>query len=110
MYASAQEGAGVKLKLDVDNVEVRAATGGKIKLTGTAKNQDVSLGAGGILEAKDLKTSTTKVDVKAGGEAEIHASQLADARVTAGGKIVIYGSPKEIKRKTTLGGKIQEIR
>lgn len=110
MYASAQEGAGVKLKLDVDNVEVRAATGGKIKLTGTAKNQDVSLGAGGILEAKDLKTSTTKVDVKAGGEAEIHASQLADARVTAGGKIVIYGSPKEVKRKTTLGGKIQEIR
>ncbi|MFT3794506.1 head GIN domain-containing protein [Flavobacterium sp.] len=110
MYASAQEGAGVKIKLDVDNIEVRAATGGKVKLSGTADNQDVSLGAGGILEAKELKTQNTKVDVKAGGEAEIRASQLADARVTAGGKIVIHGNPKEVKRKTTLGGKIQEIR
>jgi len=110
IYASAQEGAQVKITLDVENVEVKAATGGKIKLSGTAKNQDVSLGAGGILEAKTLKTSTTKVDVKAGGEAEIHASDLADARVTAGGKIIINGNPKQVKRKTTLGGKIQENR
>jgi hypothetical protein len=110
MYASAQEGAQVKITLDVDNIEVKAATGGKIKLSGTAKNQDVALGAGGILEAKTLKTSNTKVDVKAGGEAEVLATDLADARVTAGGKIIIHGNPKQIKRKTTLGGKIEEIR
>ena len=110
LYVSAQEGAQVKVALDVENVEAKAATGGKIKLSGTARNQDVSLGAGGILEAKNLKTVNTKVDVKAGGEAEIHASDLADAKVTAGGKISVYGNPKQIKRKTTLGGKIEEIR
>lgn len=110
IYASAQEGAQVKIALDVQHAEIKAATGGKVKLSGTADNQDVALGAGGILEAKDLRTSTTKVDVKAGGEAEIHASDLADARVTAGGKIIIHGNPKQVKRKTTLGGKIEEIR
>jgi len=110
MYASAQEGAEVKITLDVDKLETKAATGGRIKVSGSAKSQDVALGAGGILEAKSLKTQNTKVDVKAGGTAEIYASDLADARVTAGGKIVIYGNPKQVKRKTTLGGNIEEIR
>lgn len=110
IYASAQEGAQVKIALDVEKAEIKAATGGLIKLSGTAKNQDVSIGAGGILEAKNLKTSQTTVSVKAGGNAEVNASELVDARVTAGGKISIYGKPKEVKRKTTLGGTIEEIR
>ena len=110
MYASAQEGAEVKIALDVDKFETKAATGGKIKVSGTAKSQEVALGAGGMLEAKGLKTQNTKVDVKAGGQAEIYASEVADARVTAGGKIVIHGNPKQVKRKTTLGGNIEEIR
>lgn len=110
IYASAQEGAQVKIAIDTENAEFKAATGGRLKISGTATKVDVALGAGGIYEAKDLKTLGTKVDVKAGGEAQIQASQLADARVTAGGKIVIYGNPKQVKRKTTLGGIIDEIR
>ncbi|SCY85771.1 head GIN domain-containing protein [Flavobacterium caeni] len=110
IYASAQEGAQVKLKIETESAEFKAATGGKVKVSGTAKNVDIALGAGGFLEGKSLESQTAKVDVKAGGEAEIHASELADARVTAGGKIVFYGNPKQIKRKTTLGGKIEEVR
>lgn len=110
IYVSTQEGAQVNLKLAVDKAEIKAATGGIVKLSGTAENQEVSLGAGGILEAKNLKTAQTSVNVKAGGKAEICASNLVDARVTAGGNIKIYGNPKEIKRKTTLGGTIEEVR
>lgn len=110
MYASAQEGAEVKIALNVDKAEIKAATGGRLKITGTAKNQEVSLGAGGILEAKNLQTESTTVSVKAGGEAEVYASTMVDARVTAGGKIKIFGNPKDIKRKTTLGGTIEEMR
>lgn len=110
IYASAQEGAQVTLKLEVDKAEIKAATGGTIKLSGTANYQEVSLGAGGLLEARNLKTVKTSVNVKAGGKAEVYASKSIDARVTAGGNIVIYGNPKEVKRKTTLGGTIEEIR
>ena len=110
LYVSAQEGAQVNVKVDVKSITAKAATGGRIKLSGTANRQDVALGAGGILEAKTLQTQDTKVDVKAGGEAEVNATEWADARVTAGGKIIIYGNPKEIKRKTTLGGRIDEVR
>ncbi len=110
IYASAQEGAEVKIALAVDRAEIKAATGGRLKITGSAKKQEVSLGAGGIFEGKNLKTEQTIVSVKAGGEAEIHASDTVDARVTAGGKIKIFGNPKDIRRKTTLGGTIEEIR
>lgn len=110
IYVSTQEGAQVNLKLAVAQAEIKAATGGIIKLSGTAQNQDISLGAGGILEAKNLKTSSTVVNVKAGGKAEVYASKFVDARVTAGGNIIIHGNPKEIKRKTTLGGTIEEVR
>lgn len=110
MYISAQEGAQVKMALKVERAELKAATGGILKITGTADSQDVSLGAGGILEAKNLKTETASVSVKAGGEAEISATKSVDARVTAGGKIRIYGNPKQVNRKTTLGGSIEEIR
>lgn len=110
IYVSAQEGAQISVKLDVDKATVKAATGGIIKLSGSADNQDISLGAGGILEAKNLKTAQTSVNVKAGGSAEVNAATFVDARVTAGGTIRIYGNPKEIKRKTTLGGRIEEVR
>lgn len=110
LYVSAQEGAQVNVKVDVKSLTAKAATGGRIKLSGTADRQDSALGAGGILDAKALKTQDTKVDVKAGGEAEVNATESADARVTAGGKIIIHGNPKDIKRKTTLGGRIDEVR
>lgn len=110
IYASAQEGAQVKIALKVDRAELKAATGGILKISGTADSQDVSLGAGGILEGRNLKTERTSVSVKAGGEAEVNATESVDARVTAGGKIKIYGKPKQVNRKTTLGGSIEEIR
>jgi hypothetical protein len=110
LYVSAQEGAEVKLSAAVETATIKAATGGKIKASGTAKNLKVRLGAGGIFEARTLKSTTADVDVKAGGEAQVKATESIDAHVTAGGKIMIFGSPKNINRKTTLGGKIEEIR
>lgn len=110
LYISSQEGAQVNVKLDVAQLTAKSATGGKLKTSGTAKNQEVVIGAGGLYEGKSLESSHAKVDVKAGGKAEVRASDFADARVTAGGLIVIYGNPKEIKRKTTLGGEIEEVR
>lgn len=105
---SAQEGGSIDVELDVDKVEVSLISGGSITLTGKADNQEVSLGAGGSLNASKLNTSQTKVTVSAGGKAEVNASALVDAKVSAGGSIYIYGKPKKINQKTVFGGKIEE--
>jgi hypothetical protein len=105
---NSKEGGEINVILDVDNAKVRAVSGGTIKISGEAKNQVASLGSGGILRAKGLHTSQTTISVSAGGNAEIHATTLVDAKVNAGGYIYIYGKPKQINQKTVLGGRIEE--
>lgn len=105
---NAKEGAQIKLKVDAQKVNVKAVTGGIIELSGAAINQDVVIMSGGVLKAKNLNTSQTTVNVSAGGNAEINASTLVDAKVKAGGSIFIYGKPKQINQQTILGGKIEE--
>lgn len=108
MDLNAKEGAQIDIELDVQKVNVKAVTGGIIELSGEALNQDVVIMSGGTVLAKELHTSQTAVSVSAGGNAEIHASTLVDAKVKAGGSIYIYGSPKQINRETLFGGTIIE--
>lgn len=110
MQVTAQEGAEIKIDLDVQKVKVKTYTGGIVSLSGRAVNQDVSSLTGGIIKAKDLETDQTTVTINAGGDAKVNASELVDAKVRAGGTITIYGKPKKINQKTALGGTIEEAR
>ncbi|RZJ33884.1 MAG: DUF2807 domain-containing protein [Flavobacterium sp.] len=105
---NAKEGSQIKLPLEVGKVRVRAVTGGTVKLSGSADKMDANLGTGGILQAKDLATTETDVDIKAGGEAEVNASERVDADIKAGGNVTIYGKPRQINKNIALGGTISE--
>jgi hypothetical protein len=107
---SAQEGGKINVDLDVEKLDVSSVSGGEITLSGKASNQDAGLGAGGYLLASKLETAQTKVSVSAGGKADVNASTLVDAKVSAGGSIYIYGKPKQINQKTVLGGKIEQVK
>jgi hypothetical protein len=104
----AKEGSEIKLKLNVDRVSVKSSSGSKIYLEGKAKNQDVIVNSGSILEAKKLITSQTVVTANAGGEANIFATDFVDAKVRAGGDITIFGKPKQINKKVIAGGTITD--
>lgn len=105
----AQEGAHLKIGLDVDQVDIRAVSGGIVETRGKAISQDITLNTGGIYEGKSFETKNTSVTIKAAGEADVNASKTVDARVTAGGDIYIYGNPESVKEKTTLGGRIKRM-
>lgn len=108
MDLNAREGAEIHLILDVDKVNIKSVTGGIIALEGKASNQDVVIMTGGVLESKDLITDQTSISISAGGSAQIYATTLVDAKVKAGGSVYIYGKPKQINKKTVLGGTIEE--
>jgi len=108
MDLTAKEGAQIKVDLDVLKANVKVVTGGIMRLSGKANTMDANLSTGGILYAKDLLTSQTDIDIKAGGEAEVNASDLVDADVKAGGNVRIFGKPKQINKTTALGGSIEE--
>lgn len=101
-----KEGAQIKVQLAVSKAELRAVTGGILKVSGSAQTVDARLGTGGILEAQSLETKQTEIDIKAGGEAEIHATDYVNAKVRGGGNVDVYGNPKQVNKKTALGGSV----
>ena len=104
----AKEGSQIKLNLDVDKLTVRSSNGSNVNVSGKAKNQDAIINSGGELDAEDLITAQTSITANAGGEANIYATDFVDAKTRAGGNIKIYGKPKQINKKTVLGGTIKE--
>jgi len=106
----AKEGAEVKLNLEVSKLNARVANGSKITLQGTAENQEVLVNSGGIYEGATFKTIQTTITGNAGGEADVYATDLVEAKLRAGGDIVIYGKPKQINQKVIAGGSIREAK
>ena len=105
---NAKSGGEIKLVLDLDKVNVKAYAGGIVSISGKATNQNVTITSGGILNAKNLHTFQTSISVSAGGQSEIYAATLVDAKVKAGGSIFIYGKPKQINKEVFIGGTILE--
>jgi len=105
---TAKEGAEVKLDLKVEILRVKSVTGATIRLEGKAADSEISIGTGGIVEAKNLDTERTDVSINAGGEADVKASKYVKARTKAGGEITIFGNPQTTDKKSILGGTITE--
>ena len=102
----AKEGSQIKVIVDAQRITVKSSNGSVIKLSGKAQNLDAVTNSGGKLEAEKCITSQTIVSVNAGGFADVYATNLVDAKTRAGGTITIYGNPKQVNKKTILGGSI----
>lgn len=109
LVVHAQEGGVADLTLDVKSISLKAISGGDITLAGTAGSQDVTVNAGGKVHCEKLDTRTSTVSVRAGGRADVKASDKVTAKVRAGGSIYIYGNPKEVVKDKVLGGKIEIV-
>ena len=101
-----QEGGKINVHLEVKFANIKAVSGGIIKAHGSATTQKVSLNTGGVYEGKNLLTETTTVIIKAAGNAEVNASELADIKIRAGGNVFVYGDPKTIIENRVLGGRV----
>ncbi len=105
----AQEGAILKIGLNVDKVSIKAISGGIIETSGKANSQTIVINTGGIYEGKEFETKNTSVKIRTGGEAEVNTSDVVDAKVTAGGNIYVYGNPSTLNKNTTFGGRIKRV-
>lgn len=106
-----KEGAQIKLNsVEFVNLNARLGNGSILELKGTSRFADILVNAGGIYDARDLITLKTTITANAGGEAKINALDYVDAKVRAGGNILIYGNPKEINQKVVAGGSIEQAK
>ena len=105
----AQEGGYINLDLKIQDLEVDADTGGILELTGKAHNQDIKMTTGAVYKGSSLNSVTTRVSIKAGGEAYINASELVDVKIRVGGDVFIYGDPATVNESRVIGGRIKRM-
>lgn len=105
----AQERAFINLVLKVKHLKVKSSSGGIVKLSGTAKNQDIDLDLYGVYHGYELKVSdNSTVRAGSGAKAEIFAGETLNAKVSFGGSIFYKGTPEVIKDKKVIGGIIKQ--
>lgn len=106
-----KEGAEIKLnEVEFVNLNARLGNGSILELNGTSRFVDVLVNSGAKFTGKNLETLKTTITANAGGEATINALDFVDAKVRAGGNILIYGKPKEINQKVIAGGSIEQAK
>ncbi|MGE5942987.1 MAG: head GIN domain-containing protein [Flavobacteriales bacterium] len=105
----AQEGASVEVAIDVNYVNIKAVTGGIIKVTGVTKKQNISLLTGGYFHGGELKSENTDVSINAAGEAYVNASKVVDIKIRAGGDVFVYGKPETINESKVFGGRVKRM-
>lgn len=105
----AQEGGELKIKAEVEQMLIRSVSGGVIATSGTSDVQDVAINTGGSYLGKEFKTKFTTVNVNAGSNAEIFASDYVKATVKAGGEVLVFGDPTKMDEKTVFGGKVTRM-
>lgn len=106
---SAQERAYINLVVKSKNIIVKAISGGIVKLSGTADNQDVDVDLYGVYHGYGLKvTNSAMVTARTGAKAEIFTGKVLNAKVRFGGSIFYKGTPDLIRDKKLIGGIIQK--
>jgi len=108
LKVNSQERAFIDLALKVTHLNIRASSGGVIKLTGSSESQTVNIDLYGVYNGFGLNvTGNTNVFSGTGAKAEISAGKTLSAKVNFGGSIFYKGSPEVQKNKKVLGGIIQ---
>lgn len=104
-----QERAFINLVVAVKHLEVKASSGGIIKLSGTTNNQNVNVDLYGIYNGFGLiSSSNSNVNAGTGAKAEVSAGETLNAKVSFGGSIFYKGNPEVLKDKKVIGGVIQK--
>ena len=104
MFLKSESGSTVSLKLKTSDLSVRSITGGKISLSGSANHNEIDAYTGGQVNAEKLNTQTTKVFIKAGGVVDVYATTLLELDLKAGGEVNVHHKTNKIIEKITLGG------
>ena len=102
----AQEGSKIAVNTDTKRLVVKSITGSTITTKGTSENQEITIRTGGVYKGANNTVENTDLSITAGGEAAVRTLNVLDIKIFAGGDVLIYGTPKQLKQKKMFGGRI----
>jgi len=106
---NAEQRAFINITTITKHLTIRASSGGIIKVSGTAKNQEVDVDLYGIYHGFNLKSiGNSTIKAGTGAKAEVTAGEALSAKVSFGGAIFYKGNPQVVKDKKVIGGIIEK--
>lgn len=102
----ATSGGYIEMLVNLNAVRTETSQGGHIDLRGNAKIQESLSIAGGILTASELQCDEVYIKMNTGGQADVVANKLLNAKVSSGASLTYYGNPEKQDLSTILGGRI----
>lgn len=77
--------------INADDMNLAAAMGGEMRVSGTCRSLNVAAAMGGIVHAETLQCARADISAVMGGEARVFARETFDATATMGGSVNIAG-------------------
>ena len=106
LVLKAQEGAQIKVDVETKLLFVTSVTGAKVSTTGKSNQQDVNIRMGGVYKGGNITVENTDLKIKFGGEADVNTSNVLNIAIFSGGDVNIFGTPKQLKQRKIIGGRI----
>lgn len=101
-------GATIEMNIHTSEFKADLSGGTMIQLSGDATNVDINLNGAGKVDADNLKTESTKIDISGAGTASVNASKMIDANISGVGSISYTGNPDKVKSNISGVGSIKE--
>ncbi|MBL30276.1 MAG: hypothetical protein CMC81_03410 [Flavobacteriaceae bacterium] len=105
-----QEGSSLEGYFDTEKISLQVYSGGTADLQGETSVLEIKASTGGICNADELFSNQSTVMASIGSLVHARATNLMDIKSTTGATVRIYGNPKKVIKKNSLGGKIVETK
>lgn len=89
-----------------DSLAVDVSGTGQLTLAGAVGAMTMDLSGAVEVEAKDLITKTTTLDISGTGNAEVHATKQIDVDISGVGAVTVYGKPAKVSKHITGTGAV----
>ncbi len=94
------------LELQVQKLNVKFGGGGLMTLRGSASESQINFNGAGMLDAGELNTQNTVIDMSGMGAAIVSASDNLEADLSGVGSITFKGDPRNLNRNISGKGTI----
>ncbi len=105
--ASARGADLIAVDINTRDIELAAAMGGTLQVSGVCTNLDASAAMGGTIRAEALQCRDADVSVAMGGDARVYASNRYDVSAAMGGSANVAGGGQSGDISTTMGGSVE---
>jgi hypothetical protein len=110
MVVESSMGAEVSLDIRAEDVQVRANTGGVVRLGGDAGHADIKSTMGGVVKARRLQSRTASVYASMGGEVSVLVLDELNVNASFGSVVDYTGSPDVRYFRSDFGAAVTKDR